>query len=62
MISNSELTIVMYHYVRPIAESNFPKLKGLELKDFRNQLDYLEKNFNTSAAYGMTNTICSAAC
>ena len=46
MISNSELTIVMYHYVRPIAESKFPKLKGLELKDFRNQLDYLEKNFN----------------
>jgi peptidoglycan/xylan/chitin deacetylase (PgdA/CDA1 family) len=40
-----ELTIVMYHYVRPIAESKFPDIKGLELDGFIRQLDYLEDNF-----------------
>ena len=28
------LTIVMYHYVRPIANSDFPGIKGLELQGF----------------------------
>ena len=36
----------MYHYVRPIADSPYPKIKGLELQGFRRQLDYLEKYFN----------------
>ena len=42
----SNLTIVMYHYVRPIKESKFPGIKGLELDGFRRQLDYLSKNFS----------------
>lgn len=42
----SNLTIVMYHYVRPIKESNFPGIKGLELDGFKRQLDYLSKNFS----------------
>ncbi|MGY0792680.1 polysaccharide deacetylase family protein [Azospirillum argentinense] len=33
--------IVMYHYVRPVAASAWPRLKGLELDDFRFQLDRL---------------------
>ena len=40
------LTTIMYHYVRPIKGSNFSGIKGLELDDFKIQLDYLEKNFN----------------
>ena len=36
----------MYHYVRPIAESKFPAIKGLELEGFKRQLDYLNENFN----------------
>ena len=40
------LTIVMYHYVREIKNSQFPKIKGLELEGFRRQLDYFEKNYN----------------
>lgn len=39
------LTTVMYHYVRPLAESAFPRLKALELNDFLWQLDYLQKNY-----------------
>ena len=42
----SDLTIVMYHYVRPIENSDFPGLKGLELEGFRRQLDYLVSEFN----------------
>lgn len=40
------LTIIMYHYVRPILDSNFPNLKGLEITKFKNQLDYLTENFS----------------
>ena len=42
----SQLTIVMYHYVRPIVESKYPGIKGLELDGFRRQLDYLTERFN----------------
>lgn len=37
------LDIIMYHYVRPISESRYPKIKGLELKSFQNQLDFFLK-------------------
>ena len=36
----------MYHYVRPILNSKYPGLKGLELKSFQRQLDYLQKNYS----------------
>ena len=41
-----ELTIVMYHYVRQIVGSKFPRIKGLELEDFKVQLEYLNERFN----------------
>lgn len=41
----SALTIVMYHYVRPIRGSRYPNVKGLEFEGFRRQLDHLEANF-----------------
>jgi len=34
----------MYHYVRPISKSAYPKIKGLEVKKFIKQIDYLQKN------------------
>lgn len=42
----SNLTIITYHYVRPISESEFPGIKGLELEGFRRQLDFLEENYS----------------
>lgn len=42
----NELTIVMYHYVRPIANTEYPNIKGLELRKFYDQLDYLEENYS----------------
>ncbi|TDA95524.1 polysaccharide deacetylase family protein [Halomonas marinisediminis] len=38
------LTIVMYHYVRPLAGSRYPELKALELDNFRGQLAYIDKH------------------
>lgn len=35
----------MYHYVRPIKQSPFPGIKGLEIDGFKRQLDYLEENY-----------------
>lgn len=42
----SRLTIVMYHYVRPISGSRFPGIKGLELEGFKRQLDFLSDKYN----------------
>lgn len=39
------LTIVMYHYVRPIAGSGYPGIRGLEAHAFDGQLDYLQKHY-----------------
>jgi len=35
------LTIVMYHDVRDLARSRFPRVKGLDLARLRGQVDYL---------------------
>lgn len=45
-----QITIVMYHYVRPIKSSSWPEIKGLELEGFRRQLDYLLANFKVITA------------
>jgi len=37
---------VNYHYVRPIKNSKYKNIKGLEIKDFIEQLDFLKKNYN----------------
>jgi peptidoglycan/xylan/chitin deacetylase (PgdA/CDA1 family) len=43
---SKDLSIIMYHYVRPIKTSKFPGLKGREVSEFCSQLDYLEENYN----------------
>ena len=42
----NNLYIVMYHYVRPIAGSEYPNIKGLELDYFREQLRFFMDNFH----------------
>lgn len=44
------LMIVMYHYVRPIAGSRYPTLKGLELDHFRGQLDFINQHYRVVRA------------
>ena len=36
----------MYHYVREVAASRFPGIKGLEIAGFRRQLDHLVSNYS----------------
>ena len=42
---NKELIIAMYHYVRDMNRSGLPKMRGLDISDFRKQLDFFEENF-----------------
>ena len=53
----SNLTIVMYHYVRPVKESKFPGIKGLELDGFKRQLDYLSENFGIVSTKEVINAV-----
>jgi peptidoglycan/xylan/chitin deacetylase (PgdA/CDA1 family) len=46
----SQITVVMYHYVREIKKSNYPGIKGLEMDGFRRQLDFLSEKFNLITA------------
>lgn len=41
----NNLTIVMYHYVRPLRGSRYPALKALELEHFSSQLDYIQSHY-----------------
>lgn len=42
----NRLTIAMYHYVRPIAKSRYPGIKGLEYDYFVQQIDFMRRNYN----------------
>jgi peptidoglycan/xylan/chitin deacetylase (PgdA/CDA1 family) len=39
------LTIVMYHYVRDLLNSRYPEIKGLDIKRFENQIEYILKHY-----------------
>jgi len=42
----ANLTIVMYHYVRPLKLTRFPEIKGLDLALFEEQLAYLARHYS----------------
>lgn len=44
----TELTIVMYHYVRPLAEGRF-QLAGLDVALFEEQIDYLARHYHIAS-------------
>ncbi len=39
----NKCTILTYHYVRDLANSSFPNIKGLDTEEFIGQLNYLER-------------------
>lgn len=51
------LTTVMYHYVRPVADSAFPRLKALELDHFFGQLDHLQANYDMISASDLSEAL-----
>lgn len=42
----SRLTVVAYHYVRPIKKSRYPGIKGCEFDKFKRQIAYLKANYS----------------
>lgn len=42
----NRLYIAMYHYIRDLENSRYPKIKGLDYGLFKQQLDFFEQNFN----------------
>jgi peptidoglycan/xylan/chitin deacetylase (PgdA/CDA1 family) len=44
-MQKSDLTVVMYHYVRDLKLSRYPQIKGLDFSLFKEQILYLEKNY-----------------
>ena len=44
--ATSCLTIVSYHYVRPIRDSQYASIKGLEKTDFEGQIEYIMRHYN----------------
>jgi len=38
-------TIIMYHYVRELPFTRYPKIKGLLVSQFKEQLDYLSRHY-----------------
>lgn len=52
------LTVIVYHYVRPIRNSAFPEIKGLELSAFEGQLDYIEEKYQIVSASQVLEAAC----
>ena len=44
MVSN--ITIIMYHYVRDLKKSKYSEIKGLDINLFKEQVYYLNKHYN----------------
>ena len=42
----SEVTVVMYHYVRDLKNSRYPNIKGLDIDKFKRQIKYFKENYN----------------
>jgi peptidoglycan/xylan/chitin deacetylase (PgdA/CDA1 family) len=44
-MNGAELTIVMYHYVRPLEQTRYPGIKGLRVAEFKAQLAYIRRHY-----------------
>jgi len=42
----SKVTNIMYHYVRDLKHSKYPKINGLDLPQFIEQIEYIQKHYN----------------
>ncbi len=47
------LTAVMYHYVRPVSRSRYPRINGLEVAAFKEQLAYLDRHYTVVTMEGV---------
>lgn len=42
----SKLYISMYHYTRDLKKSRYPRINGLDISMFRQQIEFMSRNFN----------------
>ena len=49
----------MYHYVRDLERSRYPRIKGLTLERFRNQLEYIDAHFTPISAEDLLEAVSS---
>ena len=42
----SEVTVVMYHYVRDLKNSRYPNIRGLDIEKFEKQIKFFKENYN----------------
>ena len=42
----SNLQIIMYHYVRDLENSRYPRIRGLSADNFLKQIDFLSNQFS----------------
>lgn len=45
-----QISIIMYHYVRTLSRSRYPRIKGLSTDDFRDQIEHVEEHYNVIGA------------
>ena len=43
-------TIIAYHYVRDLSDTDYPEIKGLLTSEFEGQLDYLSKYYKNEVS------------
>jgi peptidoglycan/xylan/chitin deacetylase (PgdA/CDA1 family) len=55
-----QVTIVMYHYVRDLARSRYPAIKGLTLERFNRQLDHLQANYTPISVQDLFDALSSS--
>lgn len=51
------VTIVMYHYVRPLKSSKHPTLKALDLPLFQEQIAYIKKHYTVISGYELIHAV-----
>lgn len=51
------VTIIMYHYVRDLKNSRYPKIKGLDISDFNEQIRFLKNRYNFISSEDLINAI-----
>lgn len=57
MSENNKLFISMYHYVRNLQHSRYPGIKGMDISQFRNQMEFFKENFNVVTMEQVIGTI-----
>jgi len=56
-IKDFTVNLITYHYVRPIKNSKYPNIKGLDIKEFKNQIDNFQKQYNVISEHDFINIL-----